>query len=309
MWNRPSPLVAGLRALAIVALMRLAGLRGIRCVWTIHNLQSHERYHPRIERWFWAAFTRRLDGYIALSTLGRDLARERFPALRRIPGFVVRHGHYRGAYPATVSREDARRRLGLPGGSETRVLAFVGRIRPYKDVPRLVRCLGASDDPDLRLVVAGRPSSATLEREVRDAAVGDERVRLFLGRIPEDEIQLYLRAADAVVLPYQEILNSGSALLALSFDRPVLVPDRGAMGELAELAGPGWVRTYQGELTPALLSAAAAWGAAARGRTCTELVRLDWDELAAQTDRAFRAVLDGAAPVVVELGSEGSAVS
>ncbi len=309
MWNRPSALVAALRGLAILALMRLAGLRGTKRVWTIHNLQSHERYHPRLERWFWAAFTRRLDGYIALSTLGRELARERFPALRRIPGFVVRHGHYRGAYPATASREDARRRLGLPCAPQARVLAFVGRIRTYKDVPRLVRCLRASDDRDLHLIVAGRPSSPTLEREVREAAAGDERVRLFLGRIPDDEVQLYLRAADVVVLPYQEILNSGSALLALSFDRPVLVPDRGAMGELAELAGPEWVRTYRGELTPALLGTAAAWGVAARGRICTELARLDWDELATQTDRAFRAVLDAAAPVAVELGSAGSAGS
>lgn len=308
MWNRPRAPVAALRALAILALMWLAGLRGTRRVWTIHNLQSHERYHPRLERWFWTAFTRRLDGYIALSTLGRKLAQERFPALSRIPGFIVRHGHYRGAYPSAVSREDARRRLGLPRVSEARVLAFVGRIRTYKDVPRLVRCLRASDDPDLRLVVAGRPSSEALERDVRDAAAGDQRVSLFLGRIREDEIQLYLRAADAVVLPYQEILNSGSALLALSFDRPVLVPDRGAMGELAELVGPDWVRTYRGELTPALLAAAAAWGAAARGRSCTELARLDWDELAAQTDRAFRAVLQGAAPVAVELGSAGSAI-
>jgi beta-1,4-mannosyltransferase len=43
-----------------------------------------------------------------------------------------------------------------------------------------------------------------------------------------------MRAADLIALPYKEILNSGSAILALSFDRPILVPAAGALAELSE---------------------------------------------------------------------------
>jgi hypothetical protein len=55
------------------------------------------------------------------------------------------------------------------------------------------------------------------------------------------------------VLPFRDITNSASALLSLSFDRPVLVPARGAMGELQALAGADWVSTYDGDLTPEIL--------------------------------------------------------
>ena len=42
--------------------------------------------------------------------------------------------------------------------------------------------------------------------------------------VPDGEVQHYLLAADAVVLPFKEILTSGSAMLALSFGRPVVAP-------------------------------------------------------------------------------------
>lgn len=52
------------------------------------------------------------------------------------------------------------------------------------------------------------------------------------------EVADLFRAATIVVLTYREILNSGSALLALSFDRPV--PAKGAMAELEDRAGAEW---------------------------------------------------------------------
>ncbi len=35
---------------------------------------------------------------------------------------------------------------------------------------------------------------------------------LALETIPDDEMQVYLHAADAVVLPYRDVLSSGSAV-------------------------------------------------------------------------------------------------
>jgi beta-1,4-mannosyltransferase len=112
--------------------------------------------------------------------------------------------------------------------------------------------------------------------------------------VDRDRVQYFLRAADLVVLPYTEILNSGSALLALSFDRPILVPAIGAIPELYELAGGDWVRLYEGELTPELLSDAMRW---AKQRSPDEfehapLDALDWNRLARLTLEAFRSVCD-----------------
>lgn len=288
------------RGAAVIALMTAARARGTRVVWTVHNLQSHERFHPRLERWFWRAFVRRLDGYITLAAGTGEAARERFPRLREIPGFVVPHGHYRDAYPREVTREEARDRLEIP--RDARVAGFVGQIRAYKNVPRLIRTFrevaGAGD----LLLVAGAPDEPRMEREVLAAAGDDPRVRLCLRFVPDQDLQLYLGAMDVVVLPYREILNSGSALLALSFDVPVLVPGRGAMTELREHAGEEWVRSYTGELSARVLREALEWAGRRRPR-CVGLDRLSWSRLAADTLSAYRALLSPARPAGPSSGS------
>jgi beta-1,4-mannosyltransferase len=47
-------------------------------------------------------------------------------------------------------------------------------------------------------------------------------------------MQLYLNACDVVVLPYRSILNSAVAMLAFTFQRPVVAPRAGCLEELVE---------------------------------------------------------------------------
>jgi glycosyltransferase involved in cell wall biosynthesis len=278
--------VAG--AVAALAMIEAAHLHGARVVWTAHNARPHESRHPRLEERFWSALVRRVDAVIHPSVAGQEAVEARYPELARRPHAVVPMGHYRGAYSDTVSREEARAALGISDGA--RVLAFLGLVRPYKNVPHLIRTIRAlpPEAGEVVLLVGGAPHSAALADEIREAADGDPRVRLALEHIPDDDIQRYLRAADLVVLPFRDITNSGSALLALSFDRPVLVPALGAMGELQSLAGAEWVRTYEKELTPDLLACALDWAVRRPpGTPCLDA--LEWPEIARQTLSVYRA--------------------
>lgn len=53
--------------------------------------------------------------------------------------------------------------------------------------------------------------------------------------IPDHEIQYIHRAADAMVLPYAESLNSGAAFMAASFDLPFVMPEGKAARSLRGL--------------------------------------------------------------------------
>ncbi len=46
-----------------------------------------------------------------------------------------------------------------------------------------------------------------------------------------------MNAADVVVLPFQDILTSGSALLAMSFRKPIITPHIGCLSELLDSKG------------------------------------------------------------------------
>jgi glycosyltransferase involved in cell wall biosynthesis len=262
--------------------------RGTKIVWTVHNLRAHEGLHPRMEQWFWFAFTKRLDGYIALSDSGRLAARERFPNLERAPGFVIPHGHYRGEYQVDAN-VDARKALGIP--SRTKVIVYFGQIRDYKNVPVLIRAFRRMQGEDTVLCIAGRPNPESLGEELRKEAAGDARIQLHLRNIPKDQVQLFFWAADLVVLPYRDILNSGTALLALSFNRPILVPCCGAMGELCSSVGPEWVRTYQGELDTDELECALLWATESPRPQEATLSGLEWPEIAGQTLRAYADII------------------
>lgn len=284
----PNPLLGVVGSIGLIPLLHFARARGTRVLWTVHNLEPHEKRRLWLQASFWKLFCDAIDGYIALSPSGAVLAAERYPALADRRGFVVPHGHYRGIYPNSVASREARAELEI-AGAET-VVAFFGRIRPYKNVPHLIRVFRTSPDTHRILIVAGKITSDQLRSQVIEAVAGDPRVRLFLDFVPNDEVQLFLNAADLVVLPFTEILNSGSALLALSFDRPVLLPDRGAMSELQAEVGKAWVRTFDGELDADVLDRAVHWARNANRTGSAPLDRLSWREVARSTIEAYRTV-------------------
>lgn len=279
------------RAQALLLQMDWARKRHLKTLWTVHNLSAHDQLHPKLEAWFWNAFIHRLDGYISLSEAGIEAAQKRFPSLRNLPGYVIPHGHYRGEYPDQVDYQEARALLGVP--PDSKALLFFGQIRPYKNLLQLIQAFRQVPDSEAVLYIAGRPHPPALIEMLEIEAALDPRVRLHSGFIPKDKVQVYLRAADLVILPYREILNSGSALLALSFDRPVLVPSKGSLGELQAQVGEAWVRTYVGEITPVQIEEALAWALNTSRPEKAPLEAFDWGELSKRTIDVYNTVTAG----------------
>ncbi|HEY6969368.1 MAG TPA: glycosyltransferase [Candidatus Angelobacter sp.] len=286
-------------------------MRGGRVVWTVHNLQSHLQHHPTIERYFWRILTALLSAFISLTETGYEQARERYPSLRRKPGFVIPHGNIRDAYPKfEISREQARLRLGI--AQSAKVVGFFGAVERYKGVMDLVETFTTLEDARAVLYVAGKPYLAPEERmRLEHIAARDKRIVLQLQYIPDADLAFYIRAADMIVMPFREILNSGSAVLALSLDRPILVPAKISMTELQQFAGAEWVRLYSGKLTSQTLQQdldAAIGRAATRGR-CRALqfgwAGLDWKDLAKLTLDAYHSVIEPAQPYRAGVSTSG----
>ncbi len=165
-----------------------------------------------------------------------------------------------------------------------------------RSVPRLIEAFREFDDPAVHLFVCGRLSKRIdVENDVLTAAAGDPRVHLVLRYIEAEEIQIYLTAADLVVLPYAEILNSGSAILGLSFDRPILVPDMGALPELRQSVGKEWVQTYQGDIDARTLKDAVVWVKSCPRAPKAPLHEFEWKPIGEQTLAAYEAVVRSAA--------------
>ena len=290
-FNTRSPLKIMKHTSEILSWLREAKSKGVKLVWTVHNLRPHERYHPYLEPFFYRPYVKLLDGWIALSQTAADEAAAKFPRLKDLPSFVIPRGHYRDSHQVHVSKRAARERLGV--AQEAEVLLHFGQIRKYKNVPHLVRTFRELDGENVQLLVVGNPRTPRLRREIEEAAQGDSRVHLHLRFIPDEDLQRYFAAADVAVLPYKDILHSGSALMALSLDTPILVPDMGAMEELQRKVGGAWVRRYGGELSAAELRESLAWAREVADQQ-PNLDALAWEEVGKATWAAFHEVLSRA---------------
>ena len=279
------------RSLLLFLLITIARWRNVSIVWTVHNLKPHEQVYPWLERLVVSHFLRSLSGFIVLSPSSEMAVRKAHTELMRTPGVVIPHGHYMDSYPNQITSLEARRKLGL--GHNEVVLLFLGQIRNYKNVPHLLETFRSLKLAHVRLIVAGESNDVALEEVIRIQVAEDQRVLLWLRRVPDEEIQVFMNASDLVVLPYSDVLNSGSAILALSFDRPVLVPELGAMKDLQAAFGPDIVRTYSGELSPPAL--ADALRRPEKPVQINEYVRqrLDWAAIAEATVVFYRNVIGG----------------
>lgn len=257
------------RVLFGVLLLRLR-VRRVPVVRTVHNLAPHES-PSRIERVLLRALDRQVVAWIAL--------RPGPPPVGLAPVYVIEHGHYRDWFAGRPH----------PDPVAGRVL-FFGLVRAYKGVPELLSAFVALEDPAASLRVVGSCSDVRLAESVVAAGLNDARVSADLSYLDDDRLATEIGQAQLVVLPYRQLYNSGAVLLALSLDRPVLVPDNPAMTDLAQEVGPGWVFTFTGEFTAAELGRALA----AAQQPPAERPRLsgrEWPDLARRHADVFDAVL------------------
>jgi len=222
--------------------------RGGRVVWTVHNLHGHERVNLWRERMISLTLASRADVLIAHTHAAADLIKREFP-VRADRLRVIPHGDYSDWYPNTINKASARELLKLD--QDAPVVLFFGAVRRYKGVTELIRSFRRVDNKQAILVIAGRPRDAEYEQEIRAAARGDERVRFHLGFVHDDQVQVFLNAADAVVFPYQDMLTSGAMVLAMSFGKASVIPDIPMMKEVAAETAVVYDGTSQG-LTQAL---------------------------------------------------------
>jgi glycosyltransferase involved in cell wall biosynthesis len=135
-----------------------------------------------------------------------------------------------------LTQTEARHRLNI--SEKEKVLLFFGAIRPYKGLDDLVTAFAplVAADSSHRLIIAGAPKKES--RQYAEKIQGQIRRNLPSGSavwrmefIPDDEAEMYFKAADVLVLPYKEIFQSGVLFIAYGYGLPVIATDVGSFRE------------------------------------------------------------------------------
>src|SRR6185369_6402886 len=143
------------------------------------------------------------------------------------------------------SRDDAKRVLGLEGRN---VALFFGHVRPFKGLDIALRAWPEVKS-DVTLLVAGEAwwNAEDEYRKLWEDLCGDRLqpvgpaeagpytgVRFEFRFIPDSEIATYFAAADVVLAPYRIEAQSGVALTAFHFARPVIATRVGGLPEIID---------------------------------------------------------------------------
>lgn len=131
---------------------------------------------------------------------------------------------------------EARSRLGL--AKDEKVILFFGALREYKGLEYLWEGFLRLVDrhPEYRLIIAGerrKESGESIDQILQqiESSTQQDRVLRFIGFIPDEEAEIYFKAADILALPYTHIFQSGVLFTSYNFGLPVVASDVGSIRE------------------------------------------------------------------------------
>jgi glycosyltransferase involved in cell wall biosynthesis len=148
---------------------------------------------------------------------------------------VIPFGINNTAPKTNLTCRDAKQILGIADSDKT-MLCF-GQIAPYKGLEYLVVAFAQvlKDDGSYRLIIAGKPKWDYTHWERIEQLMIDKGVRHRvierIEHVPDEETELYFKAADVLVLSYTEVFQSGVIFLGYSFGLPAIVADVGSLKE------------------------------------------------------------------------------
>jgi D-inositol-3-phosphate glycosyltransferase len=220
-----------------VVLMLYYRLLGKRTVFTAHNVNAARRdgRDSLLNRWS-LKFQYWMSDHIFVHTerMKGELLTE-FD-IRESKVSVIPFGINNTIPTSGMTTLEAKKRLGLSTDEKTAL--FFGQIAPYKGLEYLVAAMAelVKRNGGPRLIIAGKVKRGytgyweQIQSEIVCTGI-KERVIERIEFIPDDEVELYFKAADLVIVPYVHIFQSGVPFLAYSFGLPIVATDVGSLRE------------------------------------------------------------------------------
>jgi len=199
--------------------------QGRKVIFHIHNKKPHESKAPNVSHALMAVLADCSDHVSIMSSATEELLKdtwyygEDFSHVSKVP-----HPNYIGVYG------DAEKATSL-NGQKLKIL-FFGLIRPYKGIEHLLAATEGLKDVEVSII--GKPSKEEYADEIRALCAHRDNVTIRFEHIKDKEIPKIFAEHHILALPYNidSSLNSGAALLALSYGRTVVGTNNGTLKDI-----------------------------------------------------------------------------
>jgi D-inositol-3-phosphate glycosyltransferase len=217
-------------------LMLYYKLMGKRVVLTAHNVNRHKR--DGTDSWLNRLSLRiqyQLSDHTFVHTdrMKEELVSDFAVSADKVS--VIPFGINNTVPKTSITATGARQLLGIAERDKT-ILCY-GQIAPYKGLEYLIAAFARilKEDGDYRLIIAGKPKWNRMYWKRVEQLIIDNGVRHRvverIEHVPDEETELYFKAADVLILPYTRLFQSGVIFLGYSFGLPAIVADVGSLKE------------------------------------------------------------------------------
>ncbi len=172
-------------------------------------------------------FVRAVDGFLTMSQKVQLDVRQ----FTNKPSCISPHPIY-DHFGEAIPTAEARKLLHLD--INDKVILFFGFVRAYKGLDLLIEAMAnpAIKEAGIKLVIAGEfyESPTPYLNQIAELGLTD-RIAVYNQYIGENEVKLYVSAADFIIQPYRNATQSGVTPMAYHFLKPMLVTNVGGLAD------------------------------------------------------------------------------
>lgn len=273
-----------------LAILYFTKILGYKLIWTVHEVISHNAISDKdisvsrniSQRLSYIADIKIIHSKSAINEMVEN-------KLNIDHCVVIPHGSYVGVYPNLITPSEAREKLKIK--IDEFVILFFGNIRKYKGIDKLLEAFSLIDNNNVRLIIAGQCKDKSIIRSVYKLQE-TYKIIFYDGFVAHEDVAKYFNACDVVCMPFKEITTSGSALLALSFNKPIIAPRIGALIDLPYDVGFLYDPLKNNALLLNLNKAISSKHLKSMSNAANRYVEsLSWDKIAEKTYKIYQKAL------------------
>jgi len=198
---------------------------GFKLIWTVHDLLPHEKTFRDDEAISHKLTTIASELIVLNSDTKETLVTSYKISAEKIS--LIPLGNYIGYYPNSLKKI---KRTGT-------YFLFFGQVKPYKGIEELISTFKLLSKSDIDLKILGKCIDKKYFKTLTDLVGNNDKIHIENKFTPNNLIGDVFSLADVLVLPFREITNSSSAILAFSMKTPIIAPLIGMIKDFPQNTG------------------------------------------------------------------------